>query len=386
MTNRERINAVLHYQPYDRLPIVHFGFWRETLQKWAQEGHVTAEEAEKWHDGNIYDVAISKKLGFDCNWSCQFGANTHLFPGFEQRVVREFPDGSRHVLNWEGVIELDVPGAVSIRSEIEHTLKDRASWEEHYKWRLEWSEQRITDAWVRISDTEYLQWKNGGMEWLKNNQRDFFLGIWSGSFYGNFRNIVGVENSAYMMIDDEPLFDEILDVYGDLAYRNVEYILTRVGGVFDFAHMWEDICFKTGPLVAPDVFRKKVGPHYRKVTDLLRKYGIDIVSIDCDGCIDALVPIWLENGVNTMFPIEVGTWGASIKPWREKYGRELRGVGGMNKVVFARDRAAIDEEVERLRPLVDLGGYIPCPDHRIPPDAKWELVRYYCDRMHQVFG
>ena len=106
MTNRERINAVLHYQPYDRLPIVHFGFWRETLQKWAQEGHVTAEEAEKWDDGNIYDVAISKKLGFDCNWSCQFGANTHLFPGFEQRVVREFPDGSRHVLNWEGVIEL----------------------------------------------------------------------------------------------------------------------------------------------------------------------------------------------------------------------------------------------------------------------------------------
>ena len=51
-------------------------------------------------------------------------------------MIRELPDGSRHVMNWEGVIELDVPGAVSIRSEIEHTLKDRASWEEHYKPRL----------------------------------------------------------------------------------------------------------------------------------------------------------------------------------------------------------------------------------------------------------
>ena len=43
----------------------------------------------------------------------------------------------------------------------------------------------------------------------------------------------------------------------------------------------------------------------------------------------------------------------------------------MNKVVFAHDYAAIDAEIERLKPLVELGGYVPCPDHRIPPDARW---------------
>lgn len=386
MTNRERMKRVLHYQSYDRLPIVHFGFWYETLQKWCAEGHITTEQASHWGDGNTADVAISKLLGFDCNWSNQFGGNTNLMPGFESKVIKQFPDGSRHVMNGEGVIELDVPGAVSIRSEIEHTLKDRASWEEHYKHRLQWSEDRVTKSWVRVSDDKMLRWDQGGMEWLKNNQRDFFMGIWCGSMYGNFRNIIGVENSAYLLMDDEPLFDEILDTYAELAYRSVEYILTRVGAVYDFAHWWEDICFKTGPLVQPDVFREKVGPHYKRITDLLKRYDIDIVSLDCDGCIDALVPIWLENGVNTMFPIEVGTWNASIEPWRKQYGRDLRGVGGMNKVVFGRDRSAIDAEVQRLRKLVDLGGYIPCPDHRIAPDGQWDLVRYYCDRMHQVFG
>jgi len=108
--------------------------------------------------------------------------------------------------------------------------------------------------------------------------------------------------------------------------------------------------------------------------------------VDCDGKIDALIPIWLENGVNTMFPIEVGTWAASIGPWREKYGREIHGVGGMDKRVLAFDYAAIDAEVERLRPLVDLGGYIPCPDHRLPPDTKWENVQYYCEKMRKTFG
>ncbi len=102
--------------------------------------------------------------------------------------------------------------------------------------------------------------------------------------------------------------------------------------------------------------------------------------------IDSLIPTWFANGVNTMFPVEVGTWGASIKPWREEYGRNLRAVGGMNKVAFAFDRAAIDAEIERLKPLVELGGYLPCPDHRIAPDAKWENVQYYCEKMRNAFG
>jgi hypothetical protein len=139
-------------------------------------------------------------------------------------------------------------------------------------------------------------------------------------------------------------------------------------------------------LVIPKVFEEKVGPHYKRITQLTKSYGIDIVSLDCDGKIDALVPIWFNNGVNTMFPIEVGTWDGNIKPWRGKYGKELRGVGGMNKTVFAKNYAAVDAEIQRLRPLVELGGYIPCPDHRIPPDAKWENVQYYCDRMQKVFG
>ncbi len=160
----------------------------------------------------------------------------------------------------------------------------------------------------------------------------------------------------------------------------------ETGAKFDFAHFWEDICFKSGPLINPRVFREKVGPHYRRITDLLSSHGVSIVSLDCDGKIDTLVPIWLENGVNTMFPIEVGTWHASIEPWREKYGRELRGVGGMDKRVFAHDTAAIDAEVERLKPLVELGGYIPCPDHRIAPDGKWENVQYYCGKMREAFG
>ena len=49
------------------------------------------------------------------------------------------------------------------------------------------------------------------------------------------------------------------------------------------------------------------------------------------------------------------------------------------------DKAAVDAEIERLKPLIDLGGYIPCPDHRIAPDAKFELVAYYCEQFRKAF-
>jgi len=384
MTHRERALAVLNYEPYDRLPVVHFGFWRETLDNWAAAGHLTEQEAEDWGDGNPTDAIVSEKLGFDFNYYCAFHPNTGLKPGFKEETVEEMPDGSKKVRDGNGVIVLKRPGAGSIPAEIDHLLKDRASWEEHFVHRLQFSEDRVTKGKVRVND-KMVGWDEGGCEFLQAIDRDYLYGLHCGSLFGNIRNMLGVTGASYLFAEDDALFTEIIDTVGELCYQAVRATLES-GAKFDFAHFWEDICFKNGPLIIPSVFDEKVGPHYKRITELVNGYGLNIVSLDCDGCIDALVPTWFNNGVNTMFPIEVGTWNASIAPWREQFGRELRGVGGMNKTVFARDRAAVDAEIERLKPLVDLGGFIPCPDHRIAPDATWDNVRYYCDRMREVFG
>lgn len=384
MNTRERVLGVLNYEPYGRMPVVHFGFWRETLEKWAAEGHIAKEDADAWHDGGPVDRAIGEKLGFDLNWSPCAGPHTHLDPGFEQKVIEELPDGSRKVLTGEGVVIREKPGTPSIPTEIDHLLKDRASWEEHYRSRLQFSPSRVTNMTVRAGD-KTLRWEEGGLEYLRQSDGEELRGLNAGSLFGTMRNLLGVVGISYLYAEDEALYDEIIQTNAEVCYQCAKMVLES-GAQFDFGHFWEDICFKNGPLVIPDVFEEKVGPHYKRITDLMRDHGITIVSLDCDGCIDALVPIWVQNGVNTMFPIEVGTWGGSIAPWRARYGRELRGVGGMDKRVFAQDFAAVDAEIERLKPLVDLGGYIPCPDHRIAPDAKWDNVQYYCERMRAVFG
>lgn len=387
MNDRERLLRCLHYQSYDRLPVLHFGFWGEVLNKWVDEdGALTPEELIRCHGKEGVAVLI-RKLGFDGTWGDDtlFSPNNDLFPYFEEKVVETSPDGTqKKVLTIEGVVVLKQAGAIGIPAEVDHLLKDRGSWERHYLPKLQFSEDRIRTVKV-FNGAAWLPYDQGGREYLRQDNRSTLCGLQCGSLFGCIRNWLGVEGSAYLLADDEPLFDEIIQTMGDLCYQCARSVL-NAGARFDYGHFWEDICFKNGPLINPRVFYEKVGPHYRRIADLLRQHGIDIVSVDCDGMIDALIPTWMENGVNTMFPIEVGTWDASIKPWREQYGKNLRGVGGMNKTVFARDRQAVDREIERLKPLVALGGFIPCPDHRIPLDAKWDNVRYYCDRMHAVFG
>ena len=372
MTNRENALAVLNYRPYERLPLVAFGYWDETVTKWADEGHITRDEAQDYirhGDNSEGDRSIMAKLGFDFSWTPSAGSNVLMDPPFETETLQEFPDGSRIIRDSMGLICKVKPGVVSIPAEVGTSLTDREAWEELYLPKFRMSASRVpVEHILRLPPPD---------------KRDIPVGLSLGSLVGNMRNILGVEQLSYLYADDEELFAEIVDTMCGMCYDCAKAAL-ETGVQFDFAHYWEDICFKNGPLVNPAVFDELMGPWYKKIAELCHEHGIELISLDCDGMIDALIPTWIRNGVNVMFPIEVGTWNASIAPWREKYGRELRGVGGMNKTVFARDKAAVDAEVARLKELVALGGFLPCPDHRIAPDAKFELVQYYCEKMREI--
>ena len=152
------------------------------------------------------------------------------------------------------------------------------------------------------------------------------------------------------------------------------------------AMMWEDMCYSGGPLLSPRIFREVLVPHYRRITATLNRFGVDIVILDCDGKIDALLPLWLDAGVNTMFPIEVGKWQADPVAFRRQYGRDLRMVGGVDKHVLASTRDAIRREVDRLAPLVEEGGYIPTPDHRVPPDVSLDNYLFFLETAKSVWG
>jgi len=370
MTTRERCLNILHYKDADRLPAVHFGYWNELLIEWAEQGKIPMELARKWGDGNAADRELDRLIGWECNWYTTVSARSNLFPAFEKKVLEVLPDGSQRIQTGYGVIERVKPGINSIPSEDDYLLKDREAFETLFKPKMQFTPERINQEFLKTFN--------------ETRDPDRPIGLHLGSIMGKIRDIVTVAGMSYLMYDeDEDLFADIVDTFAEMQYQCVKAMLES-GAKFDFAHYWEDICFKNGPLLSPSKFDELCAKHYKKRNDLVHSYGIDIISLDCDGVVEQLIPTWLENGVNTLFPIEVGVWGDQFEPARQKYGKELRGVGAMDKTAFRKDRAAVDAELERMKRLAAMGGFIPCPDHRLMPGSKFELVQYYAEKIKEI--
>lgn len=371
MTTRERCMNILHYKNADRMPAVHFGYWGELLSEWAEQGHISRELAKgAARDGSPAQRELDALLGWDCCWTTKNACNTRLMPAFERKVLDVLPDGSQRILSGNGVIERIKPGVTSIPSEDDYLLKDREAFETLFKPKMQFSPERIN------------------FEFYKNfnatRDKTIPIGLKLGSVMGEIRDITTVMGMSYLLYDeDEDLFAEIVDTYAEMQYKCVEAVLAT-GAEYDFGHFWEDVCFKSGPLLSPEVFDELTAKHYKKRTDLCHRYGIDIISLDCDGVVGKLIPTWIENGVNVLFPIEVGVWGDQFEAARKTYGERILGVGGMDKTVLRKDKAAVDAELERMKRLTAMGGFIPCPDHRLMPGTRFELVQYYAEEIRKI--
>jgi uroporphyrinogen decarboxylase len=152
----------------------------------------------------------------------------------------------------------------------------------------------------------------------------------------------------------------------------------------DLGWAWEDICGNNGPLINPEVFATCVVPGYQKISTKLLQFGVKLHAVDSDGVLDALLPGWLEGGVNVLYPMEIGVWQTDLMALRKRFGRELRMIGGINKLELLKDRAAIDAEIERRMPLMRDGGYIPTPDHAVLPGTPLENYRYYLESIRAL--
>jgi hypothetical protein len=61
-------------------------------------------------------------------------------------------------------------------------------------------------------------------------------------------------------------------------------------------------------------------------------------------------------------------------------------MGGFDKHLIRQGKTAVRKELTRLLPLVEDGGFIPIPDHRIPPDVTIPQFRDYVEVFESIFG
>jgi hypothetical protein len=369
MNDRERFKATMHYQSRDRSPIIDFNFWDETLPAWHEQGLPT--HVNRANSADFFGMDYS--LGSGAPSPMDVGVEVMLSPPFAEVIIED--RGDREIVQQaDGVRVLRNKVQASIPMHVGHLLVDRDSWNEHYQPRLD----------PTHPDRYPADWNERVKAWTNPN-RDHPVFLPGGSLYGKLRDWMGVENLSLVVYDDPAWFEEMVTTVADCIIGTLTRIL-ETGGQFDGCGMWEDMCYNAGPLLSPEHFARYLAPHYRRIADLLHKHGVDVIWVDCDGKIDKLVPLWLEAGINCMFPVEVGTWGADPLKFRQEYGKDLLLMGGVDKIILAGSKQEIEQEVRRLAPLVEEGGFIGFCDHRVPPTVPLENYMFYLETVRAVWG
>ena len=152
----------------------------------------------------------------------------------------------------------------------------------------------------------------------------------------------------------------------------------------DFFFWHEDFAYNSGPLVSPKIFKDFLLQRYRRVNDFLRAHGVDIIFLDSDGNLTALIPLLLEAGINGLFPCECAAQQDPIE-LRKEFGRDLLLWGGIDKRALTADQKTIKHElISKLPYLIESGGYIPTLDHFVPPDVSYQNFLFYLDLKRKI--
>jgi uroporphyrinogen decarboxylase len=368
MNNKERFHATMHYQLRDRAPISDFGFWEETIVIWREQG-LPENIFFRGSENNTVEF-FGMDFGIDRTGT---GVENGLFPAFEEKIIEDH--GNRIILQQaDGVIVERDRFMSSIPKPVAHALTSRDSWKEHFVHRLD------PENPGRFPK----DWDSRVQSWL-NPQHEQVLALPGGSLYGWLRNWMGLEKLSLTVYDDPSFFDEMVTTVSNCILGVLEKVLAS-GVQFEACAMWEDMAYNAGPLLSPRHFKRYLVPHYRRIADLCHKNGVDVIWLDCDGKIDALLPLWLDAGINCMFPVEIGTWGADPIKFRQEYGNDLLMMGGFDKHILAQAKTDIESEILRLAPLVEEGGFIGFCDHRVPPDVPYDNYLFYLEKVRKIWG
>lgn len=355
MTSRERFLGCLNYEPVDRVFVYPFWYWPETLERWRAEG---------W-DGTPFEDL------FDFDRLIWCGHLFFPFPPFEEKTIEE-DQSTRTYINHEGIVmkEFKEHRFTSMPQFIRFPVETR---EDFHRFVAERLQPNLMERMGKNADETFKAWCERTAPLIIISDR------WGG-FFGALRNLTGVERLCMLFHDDPRFVEEMMDTIVDFIIQMMDQILDHTD--IDMYGFWEDMAYKTAPLISPAMVRRFMLPRYRRVVNHLRSRGVKWISLDSDGDINSLLPIWVEAGINFLYPFENQS-GMDVVQVRRQYGKELRMLGNIDKKAIAAGPKAIDAEFERVRPVLREGGYIPMPDHSCPPDISWKNICYFTERLHE---
>jgi hypothetical protein len=306
------------------------------------------------------------------------GVSFQMIPTFEEKVL-EHKDGHYIVQDWMGAI-------TEISDEFDYTYirspRDFVTRKWH-KFPVEnWDDwEKMKPRFNAKDPKRYAEDFEACCAKLKDRDYPFELNF-NGPFW-QLREFCGMEGLCMLMLTQPDLIRDMVAFWTDFCSETMKPILERVPP--DMLHFSEDMAMKERPMISPEMTEQFLSPFYRRLIEEAKAVGTELCAIDSDGRIDLLIPLWMDCGVNCVDPIEVAA-GNDIVAMREHFGKKLAYRGGIDKRAMAAGGDTLKAEMERIRPVVQDGGYLPSCDHGIPADVSWPNFQDYAVQLAEICG
>lgn len=213
----------------------------------------------------------------------------------------------------------------------------------------------------------------------EHREGKFSIRFRASGFFWTPRELLGVEEHLIAFYEMPELLHEIntfiLETYIEYFDKIFDLIQPEVI-LFE-----EDLSGTNGPMISPGMFDEFVGEYYKKLIPFLKQKGVKNVFVDTDGDFRQLIPNFILAGVDGFLPMDVNA-GMDIVEVRKEFP-DLKFIGAFNKLAIAKGKKAIDDEFERILPVIRQGGYIPGTDHQVAPSTSFEDYKYYLSRLKE---
>ncbi|MCL2741114.1 MAG: hypothetical protein FWE70_03270 [Oscillospiraceae bacterium] len=296
-----------------------------------------------------------------------------FIPRFDVAVLEDRGDhelvrdgAGRHVLFFKGRRSGFMPEYV------DHPVKDRRTWEENCLWRLDPKDPRRYEG----LEARMAQAREGA-----NRGNAVVQGTIGGYMY--LRSLMGPEDLLYKFHDDPGLIHECMKAWLALADAVTEAHQRHV--TIDELFIAEDICYKCGPLISPDMMREFLFPYYAQLLDNIKRRNIDrtrhvFFQLDTDGWSKPVLPLYASLGMDYCSPFEVAS-GCDVVAIGKEFP-DLLMSGGIDKRILAMGCDAIDKHLDHIMPAMRRrGGYTPTSDHGVPAEVPFKDFLYYRRRL-----
>jgi uroporphyrinogen decarboxylase len=372
VTPRQRTIETLTFGTPDKVPFQPGGPRESTLAAWRGQG---LPQGADWHAHLLETLGIASQ---PTQRPVDLGVDFRMIPQFEEKLL-EHRDGHCVVQDWKGNV-CEISDAYDVtylrcakdfvtRRWIRCPVQTRDDWQE-MKRRYE------IDAPGRFADDFEQRCRQA-------RRRDWMLTVGFPGPFWQIREWCGFEGLCMMTIDEPDLVAEMAAFWCDFVAALLERICARV--VPDRVAISEDMAYKAKAMISPAMVRELCQPSWARWSTLLRDAGCPLIDMDSDGCIDELIPIWVESGINVCDPVEVAA-GNDIVALRRRFGRQVAFRQGVDKRAIATGGQAIRQELKRVEPVLRGGGYIPGCDHGVPPDISWPAFVDYSRLLAEMTG